>query len=133
MVRLVTLAILAIFVLPTVTSSAEKPNPHLIGQWTCSIGTKGTATLFHITAVSPAISGTVSGKNSDPRYVKEWGPVNIGEGPGTVQGIPTGEGITFTLPSGTTYSNFRLDGSGAAVDFKSVIDGNQKQLTCTRN
>ncbi len=109
------------------------PDSTLIGRWTCPIGTGGTETTFDITAVSPSISGTVSGENSDPRYIKKWGPVNIGEGPGTVEAIPTNDGgITFTLPSGTKYLNLHLSGNSAVVDFRSVIDGNERQLTCTQ-
>lgn len=117
----------------SVTATAQTPGANLRDNWTCPIGTAGTKIFFNITAVSPAVTGTVGGENSDPRYVRTWGPVNIGTGPGTVQAVPAGDEITFTLPSGTMYSNFRLSGNGAEVDFKSVIDGNQKQLTCTRD
>lgn len=129
--RIAATLILVAFV--PLAATAQTPSADLRGNWTCPIGTGGTKIFFNITAVSPAVAGTVGGENSDPRYVKTWGPVNIGTGPGTVQAVPAGDEITFTLPSGTTYSNFRLSGNGAEVDFKSVIDGNQKQLTCTRD
>ena len=114
------------------TAVKSDVSENFAAQWVCPIGTGGTVTVFRITSVSPTIAGTVSGKNSGSQYVKEWGPVNIGVGPGTVQAVPAGEGITFTMPSGSTYSNFRLNESDAQVEFRSAIEGIERRLTCTR-
>ncbi len=130
MVRAVSLIILTALAAFTPARAAE-PDGHLIGRWTCPIGTGGTETTFDITAVSPSISGTVSGKNSNPKYPPQW-EMRIGNDTGMVRAVPRGSGIDFTMPSGSTYSNFHISNDGAAVDFKSAIEKNSRALACAK-